>query len=851
MPPRLRVLPLLLTLVACSTEADGPGKPGDRDPVPLVPGAPIAGMAEGHVHLPIGSPLGGYTSRCRCFGGVALAREELDNRDSDYTMAFIPSFGVQTRPHVAALWLENGDQAVMMLKTDIIYSFEGLVTAVEERLTAETGQDMHGKVIVATTHTHAGPSNYDKGMTWFLGGDRYDQEVFDRLAGQLADIAVDAWSVREPAAIGLGLAKDWDPDDRVYRDRRSDNDELAFFDGIPAGPYKDPWLTMLRVDTADGHPMGMFYGFGIHGTVEGEANPLSSIEAGAHTENALMERFDEPLVVGMWQHGGGDASPAGSDRSFARMESVGDRAADAIYELWSNTPTSSAPIVLETVSRTIPTSRDLIRVTRDGTTDLRYAPYDAAMTPDNIVYDDNGDIISPIDEFNTQYGGAFCGDEDPLIPGFGVGAEVYPYSSCVDVEAISNVIAAFFQLGSATLPLPESEFADVSASRIGPLQIREPDGTIVEDDVLWGFFPGETTAMYTEQFRRRASAELGIDHAIAVGYAQDHEGYLLIPEDWLMGGYEPNINIWGPLHGEHIMEGLLEMAKEHLLTTDIAEPMDPHGSSAGSLYPDIPQTTKSPDTTPDAGTVVSAVPDELWLPFPDDYVAQIQPEPTVSRVTGIAQLIWYGGDPAVDDPEVTIEVREGDGTWSAHTSLAGRTITESKPDILLLHLPDPLYPSEDVQSHRWWAGWQVLGHVLDRPGLPTGVYRLRIQGSTLVGGSEWPWDSAPYEVFSDEFEVVPAEISITLEDGVLSAALVGPSWGYRLIDGEGDSRGANPVRDVTLTWTLDDDSVVDEAVTLTATGGWGVGDASPPTGAVSLTVTDGWGNSGTIALPAG
>ena len=60
--------------------------------------------------------------------------------------------------------------------------------------------------------------------------------------------------------------------------------------------------------------------------------------------------------------------------------------------------------------------------------------------------------------------------------------------------------------------------------------------------------------MYAEQFRRRSKAELGFENAITVGYAQDHEGYLMIPEDWLVGGYEANINIWGPLQGEHIME---------------------------------------------------------------------------------------------------------------------------------------------------------------------------------------------------------------------------------------------------------------------------------------------------------
>jgi neutral ceramidase len=866
MAPRVLALALPLSLLlSCATD-DKSGTSGDDglddtpdvdsgedlpEPVPMEDGPPVAGMAEGHVHLPIGTPLGGYTSRCKCFGGVSIARDELDLRDSDYTFQFIPSFGVQTRPHVVTLWLENGDQAVLMVKTDIIYSFEGIVSALEQRMTEETGHDMVGKVIVATTHTHAGPSNYDKGMTWFLGGDRYDGEVFERMVGQMGDIAVEAWQSRQDAAIGLGIAKDWDPDNRVYRDRRDDNDELAFFEGIEPGPYKDPWMTLLRVDTAAGEPIGMFYGFGIHGTIEGENNPLSSVEAGAHTEVALAEKFDEPLVVGMWQHGGGDASPAGVDRSFARMESIGDLAADAIYELWEQTPTSSAPISLETVGRAIPTSRDELRVTRNGTTDLHYAPYDPEATPDDVIYDAAGEIISPIDEFNTNYGGAFCGDDEPLIPGYNVGSDIYPYESCVDVDAIGFVIAGFFGLGEPDLPLQESEWASVAASRMGPLPIREPDGTIVEDDVLWAFFPGETTAMYTEQFRRRAAEELGIEHAIPVGYAQDHEGYLLIPEDWLSGGYEASINIWGPLQGEHIMEGLLQLADEHLLTTELREPLDPTSLYTGSVYGDIPQDPKNPDPTPDAGQAAETPPEELWLPFGEDFVPATQPAAELHRVADMAQFIWYGGDPAVDDPEVTIERQEDDGSWTTWTTHAGRPVTESHPDILLLHFPDPLFPSEDLQTHRYWAGWQIVGHVRDRSAVPVGTYRMKVVGAQLEGGSEYPWSASPYELVSESFTVLPAEISLRIEGSTLSAAIEAPSWGFRLVDVEGSSQGANPVREATAVWTLSDTSTTEETISLTPSGGWGVAEISVPEGAVSLSLTDAAGNQGSLELSAG
>ena len=279
---------------------------------------------------------------------------------------------------------------------------------------------------------------------------------------------------RAPAGIdrhrpGHGLGS---REPRLQR-RREQNDELVLWEDIPAGKYKDPYLTVLRVDTADGTPLGMFFAFAIHGTVAGGDNQLWSTEAAGHVQAAVEERFDQPLVVGFLQHGGGDASPGGRDQEFARMESIGELAADSVVDLWADTPTSTDPIRLETVTRSIDTRRDEIRVHRDYGV-LQYAPYDPAedFTPDELIYDDEGRIRSPIDEFNTEMGGAFCGEDSPLIPGVSIGSTTYPYNSCVEVDVIGDVIAGFFGLEQMPKPLPESLRAKTSATRIGPIPVR-------------------------------------------------------------------------------------------------------------------------------------------------------------------------------------------------------------------------------------------------------------------------------------------------------------------------------------------------------------------------------------------
>lgn len=837
---------MLLPLLLLSCAPTEPVAPIARELPQVTPGTPTAGVAEGFADFPVGAPLGGYTGRCKCFGNDG----EYDDRRVAYVNRFNPSVGVQTQPKIAALWLDNGDQDLVLIKTDAIYSFEGIITELEERLGAATGQDLAGKVVLASNHSHSAPANFDQGITWFLGGDRFNREVFERVVGSMEAVALDAWDTREPASIGIGQAKDWDPEDRVYRDRREQNDDTVFFEDIPTGKYKDPYLTVLRVDTATGDPMGMFFAFAIHGTVAGGDNQLWSTEAAGHVETAVEERFDSPVVVGFLQHGGGDASPAGLDREFARMESIGEYAADGVMDLWSATQTSSAPIRLETVTRSIDTRRDSIRVHRDYGV-LQYAPYDPSesFAPDEVIYDAQGHIVTPIDEFNTEMGGAFCGEDSPLIPGVSIGTESYPYNSCVEVDVIGDVIAGFFGLDDMPKPLPESLRAKTSATRLGPLPVHTAGGDDVTEEVLLAFFPGETTATYTEQFRRRANAELGYEFAIPFGYSMDHEGYLMTPEDWLLGGYEPNINLWGPLQGEHIMEGLLTAADE-VLTTDTVERHDPLGLYVDSEYPDEPLPEFAPDITAEAGTAVTEAPEYMLVPL-EGLELEITPSAEVRRVNDLVQFVWEGGDPGVDLPEVFLEIQGEDGSWGEVRTTSGRSVHSPMHDFILSTTADPLFPFDVPQRHTWWLAWQPVSHAVERMGLPLGTYRFHIYGQSYDGGATtWPWPSSGYELTSPAFEIVRGDLSLSLDGDTLTGSLDAPAAGFRLIDMEGGSQGANPVRGGVITVIYDDSEATLSPSAESIAGGitaWTL-DPADMDGAVAISVEDEYGNAGWLEL---
>jgi len=842
---RLCSLAMATILVGC------PEDKTTRTPLKLAAGAPMAGVAEGLIDFPVSTPLGGYSSRCNIMGGDG----RVDNRTSPYTTAFTASAGVQTPSRAQALWLTNGDQDLVLIKADVIYIFDQMIRDLEARLSRATGRELAGRVVITASHTHHAPANFSDSYHFYLGGDRYNEEIYQRMTTSLEDIALEAWDGMAQASIGFGMVEDWDPDDLVYSDRRGENDELKVWDDQVPGNKKDPLLWLLRVDHTDGTPMGVFFNFGMHGTSLGGDNAMISTDAPGHVEFAVAAQFEVPLVVSHWQGSGGDASPRGSDDGYARLESVGAYAADAVYELWEATPVSADPFFLETVTRSIQEGLEEVRVTRNGEVDWYYPPYDVDAVPDNKIYGPDGEILSPLDEFKAEYGGAFCGYDDPLISTGTIGTSAYPYDGCMQVELISWVIAGVFELSDfdLPLPLPSSQQAVTTATQMGPVSIMKPDGTVVDETVTIGFFPGETTQMFTEQYRRRAEAELGLQNTLTVGYAQDHEGYLLIPEDWLLGGYEPNINIWGPLQGEHIMEGNLDMIQENLLTRRL-EPHDPRGEFPDTQYEDRPLPTDAPDITPDAGTAVTVLPETIYTPLPvvvpDEeaavvFVPQAQPDPAVPRVQGVAQFVFLGGDPGVGTPTVTLE-RWEDGRWEEVLTPSGRPITDALPDILLTHNPDPLYPYYDAQSHYWWASWQAVGHYFDRTAVPLGRYRLNARGLTATGTSKtWPWDTVGYSVASEPFELTPAVITVDYLDGTLLASIDAPAFGYRLIDLEGSSIGPNPVHDATVTWTLGDFTEATEAVDGLSSAGVTTFELTAPEGALGLTLTDSHGNTGT------
>lgn len=789
-------------------------------------GAIEAGAAERLLVLPVGVAMGGYTARADFLGSVG----EVDLRDTELPGRFNPSLGVETYPRVKALAISAGGENVVLVKADLIFSDDTLTADVATAL----GPAYAGKVLFATSHSHSAPMQFSADSKLAVGGGELRDVVRQRLLETLIATAQDAIDGMQPARIGVVLQPGFDPDDKVTRDRRGENNSLP-------GDHKDDRLAVMTVDDAGGTPLAVVAVFGMHGTVLDADNPLHSTDAPGAVERALEEQFDSQVVVIHLQGSGGDMSPAGEGGisppaildepfyNFARAEGTG-RA--AVAPLLAAAAAARAAAVdqmeLEMVTRSVPLGPDWRTFTvRDGA--LEYAPFEQERGCDREIFDGTGAILSPIDEFNAPVGAALCGEmNDALFPGGQMPNTnaLFPYQSCLRVDTAAEILGHpnVLDIPFEAPPVCASTRTTLSALRLG--------------DFLVVTLPGEPVTLLADHVRSFSPfSEL---QTIVVGYAQGHVGYLLTADDWLLGGYEPSINSWGPLEAEYIAE----RARDLMALAVTPEREDAAAGGVDRLA--TPQVTDDdllpPDPAPMAGTVPATMYSGLYM---RGHVvpADAQPAAQVGRVDGIARFVWIGEDPLAGTPLVTLQREVSPGVYEDVRRRSGRPVLDG--DLLLVWTPDPLRrDGTNPRTHYWAVEWQPVtwqGSADDRLGargsVPLGWYRFHVMGTG------YSLDSAPFEVVPGSLQVT-ANVSGTAVGFTAHYAAV---EGWRLLDTELGlpSNGPVPVTVGPVTVLLSYDDATSETIeTSIDAAGAGTVTARAGVSVTQVRVFDLWANSG-------
>jgi neutral ceramidase len=434
---------------------------------------------------------------------------------------------------------------------------------------------------------------------------------------------------------------------------------------------------------------------------------------------------------------------------------------------------------MEVVTQTFPVRRSA-HVSRPETPPLWYTPFDISHTADGVLFTDAGWAATPIDEFNTEVGAGLCGNASggslaPIPGSFGDG----PYTSCLDLVNGRDLVFGLFGVVDTTpMPICDTIRATSSAVRLTGL----PSG-----DWLMVTAPGEPTAPYAAYLRSRSPA--GKDHTLLIGYSDDHAGYLLTAEDWLQGGYEPSINIWGPLEGEMILDGVTQVANV-AWTPEREDPEVGSSRFVAWTFPDAPMVPEL--TTTDHGQPAMPTPDTWW---PDTKgPATLAPGTMVPRVVGAARFAWHGGDPAVDLPEVTIEQESTPNVFVPLADMHGRAASTRWGAAVITYVPEPIGAAAPA-SHLYTVTWQPLPpdpYSLAAPSapyaLPLGNYRFHVKGAALAASGPVTYDftSPPFAVVAAP--LAPASTAKKSASGVAVQATLGAAPGLRALrDASSDS----------------------------------------------------------------
>lgn len=786
-----------------------------------------AGAAERILDIPVSTALGGYTARAGFIGKAGV----VDARRVKISGTFNPSIGVTTAPRIKAVALTAGAETVLLLKWDSIFLYEGMVFDLEQRL----GPEFAGKVLITASHSHSAWAQFTGHGPLKLGGGQLRQLIYDRYLDEFEAVSRAALAARRPAKIGFFHDANFDPTDQINRDRRGENDSL------PGGTDKDNKFFMIRIDGTDNAPIAAIPFFGEHGTLNDDDNPLASADAPGALERVFQESFNSAVVVMHVQSSGGDNSPVGHGSvdcnvkpgrsgdpcfTWANEEGHGRAAAATMYAAWQAAGANMRDSVeLEMLSRSIELGPFPETYTvRDG--GLAYAPFDVNRMPDGIVYEGTT-LASPIDEYNAPVGAALCEKQDAMFPAAAIpGTEgLLPYGSCLRLDIAGEILGELFQIDfqvDETHPVCETTRTTVSALRIG--------------DHLLATMPGELTVPLANYIR--ANSPAGADKTIVVGYAQGHVGYLLSPEDWMLGGYEASITFAGPLEGEYIANKLIDLMP--LAVTPTRE------DGAGGGTTKVATATITDDFEIDnpammAGTVPATVPTSVWSRVGS--LASAQPAATIPRVSGVATFVWIGDDPSVKTPRVRLQYEETTNVWVDARRASGRYVEDS--ELVLAYTPDPLQRS-GPQTHYWVVEWQAVPYVgmstnagLDaRGGMPLLRYRFHVEGNG------WTLDSNPFQLVQGGLVATAARASTNININVRWHA----PKGWRLMDMSAASNQPVPVRSQAVTVEVRTGTTVLGAPVNGTTDGAGLVTVSDNVAADNVRVVDRFGNEAVVNL---
>jgi hypothetical protein len=218
-----------------------------------------AGLAKICITPPVGVPLAGFAAR----QGNAT--------------------GVHDDLYVRACVVEQDGRTLTFVTVDLLALDARFVSDVRRAVQRRTAMATEA-ILVASTHTHAGPVTIE---TFFNPGASLDRDYMERLASAIVQCVDEAWQSRQPARIGVGSGRA----EGVGVNRRSPDQRPI-----------DDQIGLLRVDDERGRTLGVIINYACHPTVLGPDNLLVTGDFPAYTIDEV-EATTGPGSVAMFING--------------------------------------------------------------------------------------------------------------------------------------------------------------------------------------------------------------------------------------------------------------------------------------------------------------------------------------------------------------------------------------------------------------------------------------------------------------------------------------------------------------------------------------------------------------------
>ena len=508
-------------------------------------GALQAGIAQRDLDGPVGVSMGGYGGR---FGGAKTPWNETLNG----------SRGFYGHIRTKVIALQVGAEKLAIVKSPLLTSESTITDAVARVLLDDYKLDLRGRVLMSAGHSHHAPARFWPIPSEFgaIGLDTFDAEVTDRIARFFAGAIAEAFQNVQPADWAWQSFENWDPQDKVYRDRREENNPTY---------GKDPRLTLLGVKDKKGQVLALVMNFPIHGTAFDSDNDLITEDAPGAVEHKVEDAWfaatGQPVQAMFLQCAGGDAAPSGDALGHptpARLEKLGEDAATQILPL----------------AQQLTYKPEMTLAVRSVRRDFDYAHM--------YAYPELAHEFELDDGTPYTWGGWQC-KADGIKDGQSMAGQA---KQCID-------LGVFVTAMGVSMPFAELDQAILSAARL--------------DDLALITLPGEPTYSLVQYARKAVEGKTpGISKLMVLGYSQDYFLYLTAPDDWELGGYESQMSLWGPAGGRFFADTSLALLSDIL------------AGNALPTWWESSRSLAAPFTVTPRATEKSEDPNLLLAPLPAD-----------------------------------------------------------------------------------------------------------------------------------------------------------------------------------------------------------------------------------------